>query len=173
LRKAGSPPPLLATRREWSRSADAFPIEIADIRSAYRVLRGADPVAGLKVNPADLRRALEREFRGKLMRLRQGYVASVEKPRALGELVRLSAGSVLLLLRVLLGLLGREALGDPAALVAAAASTIGFDPQALARIAQHRGDPRWNCSVEDFLGYLTAVEAAARFTDELHTGEQK
>ncbi len=39
----------------------------------YRVLRGSDPLAGMEVRPADLRAALEREFRGKLMRLRQGY----------------------------------------------------------------------------------------------------
>jgi len=63
-------PPLLVTRAEWVRAADVFPIEIADMRSAYRVLRGTDPLAGQNVRREELRRALETELRGKLFRLR-------------------------------------------------------------------------------------------------------
>ena len=63
-------PPLLVTRAEWARAADVFPIEIADMRTAYKVVRGTDPLAGQSVRPEELRRALESEFRGKLLRLR-------------------------------------------------------------------------------------------------------
>ena len=85
-RKSGYEPPLLIRRPEWARATDVFPIEITDMRCGYEVLRGADPVAGLAVAPADLRQALEREFRGKLLRLRQGYVAAAGDPVALGLL---------------------------------------------------------------------------------------
>ena len=44
-RKAVAEPPLLISRAEWARAADAFPIEITDMRAAYQVLRGADPLA--------------------------------------------------------------------------------------------------------------------------------
>ena len=63
-RKAGREPPLVLSRTEWDRASDAFPIEITDMRTAYKVLRGADPLQGARVDPADLRKALERELRG-------------------------------------------------------------------------------------------------------------
>jgi hypothetical protein len=42
---AGYTAPLLVSRVEWARSADVFPVEITDMRLAYRVLRGADPAS--------------------------------------------------------------------------------------------------------------------------------
>ena len=45
-RKSSPQPPLLISRAEWARAADAFPIEISDMRAAYRLLRGDDPLAG-------------------------------------------------------------------------------------------------------------------------------
>jgi predicted nucleotidyltransferase len=79
-RKDSPEPPLVIGRGEWREAADTFPIEITDMRAACRVLRGADPLAGLVVERADLRRAVERELRGKLLRLRQGYTAAAADP---------------------------------------------------------------------------------------------
>jgi len=42
----GFAPPLIMGLDEWQRSADVFPIEIADMQAAHRVLCGADPVQG-------------------------------------------------------------------------------------------------------------------------------
>ena len=39
-RKASPQPPLLIGRAEWARAADTFPIEISDMRTASRLLRG-------------------------------------------------------------------------------------------------------------------------------------
>ena len=84
-RKAGREPPLVLSRTEWDRASDAFPIEITDMRTAYKVLRGADPLQGVQVEPGDLRKALEREFRGKLLRLRQGYATYAPDPGGAGR----------------------------------------------------------------------------------------
>ena len=169
--KAGQPPPLLMSRAEWSRSADAFPIEITDMKSAYRVLRGGDPLAALTVKRGDLRQALETELRGRVMRLRQGSIASGKDPQRLSELMMHSARSTLLLLRTLLKLLGQDVPHDPLAVVMAAAKTANFDPEALAQIVVRREDARWKCEPSLFVKYLAAVEAAARHVDELQTGE--
>ena len=59
LRRERQPPPLLIERNEWTRAVDVFPIEVTDMQLAREVLRGTDPVAGLRVDPADLRHALE------------------------------------------------------------------------------------------------------------------
>lgn len=82
-RRSGNAPPLVLSRDEWAGAADAFPIEVTDLQLSYRVLRGADPVAGMNVQPSDLRTLLEHEFLGKLLQLRRGYVALAEERGAL------------------------------------------------------------------------------------------
>lgn len=86
----GNPPPLIFARERLLASADTFPIELSDMQDFHKVLYGEDPLPAIKINPADLRLALEREFKGKLILLRQAYLA-----RGGGkELERLMAGSL-------------------------------------------------------------------------------
>lgn len=172
-RKAGYEPPLIIGRAEWHRATDVFPIEIADMRTAYQVLRGSDPLAGVEVHHADLRRALEREFRGKLLRLRQGYAASAGDPAALGELAGRSASTILVLLRSLLVLLGRPVPQDPLELAAAAAQAMGTDGELLLGVIRHRGERKWRCPAPRFEGYLEAVSRAVRFLDQLQPGDPR
>ncbi|MGI9041168.1 MAG: hypothetical protein ACR2HK_08725 [Gemmatimonadales bacterium] len=171
-RKSEYEPPLLISRSEWSRATDVFPIEIADMRTGYTVLRGDDPMAGLALERSDLRRALEREFRGKLLRLRQGYAASAGDAQALGALAGKSAGTVLVLLRALLTLLGRPVPADPVELAGASADAIGAGREHLIHVFSHRGERNWRCSPAEFEHYLEAVAQVARFLDQLHLGDQ-
>jgi hypothetical protein len=171
-RKTGNPPPLLLTVEELARSADAFPLEIHDLIAAHVVLRGRDPLAGLKVQAADLRRALERDARGKLLRLRQGYAEAAGNASAVTALARLSAGGVLLLLRAGLALGGTAVPAAPPAMMEAAGRKLAFDPAPLMEVAGHRSDARWRCTPECFESYLAIVERVVRFLDELNTGEQ-
>jgi len=170
-RKSGYEPPLLLTRAEWDRASDAFPIEITDMRVAYSVLRGADPLVGVTVAPTDLRRALEREFRGKLLRLRQGYAASAGEPAALGALAGASAGTIMVLLRCLLALLGCAVPAGPLELAAAASAVLGDEGEHLLNVIRHRSERGWRCSPEEFENYLGAVAHAARFLDQLQPGD--
>ena len=172
-RKASPQPPLLIGRAEWARAADTFPIEISDMRTASRLLRGDDPLAGLVVDRADLRRAVERELRGKLLRLRQAYAAWAGDPAALGELASRSAATIMGLLRALLVLLGRAVPGDPLELAAAAAGAIGIDGEPLLRVIRHRGESGWRCAPSEFEDYLDAMARATVFVDQLQLGEQR
>ena len=171
-RKAAQEPPLLLGRSEWLGAADAFPIEISDMRSAYRVMRGADPLAGITVARADLRRALEREFRGKLIRLRQGYAALAADPAALGAVTAESVGTILVLYRALLDLLGRPVPRESAAVVSAAAQAVGFPVAALADVVAARGDRKWCGTVAAVEGYLDTVARTADYVDHLQLGDQ-
>ena len=165
-RKSGYEPPLVILRSEWARATDVFPIEITDMRCGYEVLRGPDPVAGLQVAPADLRRALEREFRGKLLRLRQGYVAAAGDPVALGLLAERSSGTFLVLL-------GRSVRAEAVEVVAAAAGAMGMDGESLLNVVRHRAERGWRCPPGEFEGYLDAVASAATFLDQLQLGDQR
>jgi hypothetical protein len=172
-RKSGHEPPLVILRSEWARATDVFPIEITDMRCGYEVLRGSDPVAGLHVAPADLRHALEREFRGKLLRLRQGYVAAAGDAGALGVLAERSSGTFLVLLRVFLVLLGRQVPREPVEIAATAAAAMGVDGEPLLNVVRHRAERGWRCPPGQFEGYMEAVAHAAAFLDQLQLGDQR
>ncbi|HEU5305565.1 MAG TPA: hypothetical protein VFU40_13025 [Gemmatimonadales bacterium] len=171
-RKGSTEPPLVMSRTEWSRATDTFPIEITDMRTAYRVLRGSDPLHGVNVDLGDLRQALEREFRGKLLRLRQGYATYAPDPAALGALGLQSAATILVLLRGLLTLLGKPVSKDPLELATAAAVSVGFEGEQLLHVIRHRVDREWRCQAPEFENYMNAVEHSARFLDQHQLGDQ-
>jgi predicted nucleotidyltransferase len=172
-RKAAREPPLVLSRAEWNRASDAFPIEISDMRSSYKVLRGADPLQGAQVDAADLRKALEREFRGKLLRLRQGYATYAPDPAALGGLGLQSAATILVLLRGVLTLLGKPVPHDSLELAVQAAAAVGFEGEHLLHVVRHREDREWRCDAPEFENYMEAVEHTARFLDQLQIGDQR
>ena len=134
---ARHPPPLVLTDQEWRDSADAFPIEYEDIRAHHRVLAGRDPWRGITVQREHVRRQLEQELMGKLMHLRQAYVADWDRPRRLADVVRDTRAGVLTMLRAVLRLAGRTPPADSAALVREAAALIGFAPDGLTEPAAY------------------------------------
>ncbi len=164
-------PPLLLTRAEWRRAADAFPIEITDMRSAYRVLRGADPLPEVVVSRGDLRAALERDLRGKLLRLRQGYVALAADPGALAGLARDTVSSLVVLLRGVLTLAGAQVPVGRAEVADIAGRVAGLDTAPLKEVLAHLGDGDWACSPAAFTEYLAVVEAVLRHVDHLTPGD--
>jgi predicted nucleotidyltransferase len=172
-RKSAAEPPLLISRAEWARASDVFPIEITDMRAGYRVLRGSDPLAEARVDPGDLRQALERELRGKLLRLRQAYAAAAGDERQLGALAAASAGTVLVLFRSLLTLAGRSVPGGATALAAEAVDLVGAPAGALLAPVEHRGERAWRCTASEFEQYMDAVARAAAYVDQLQPGDHR
>lgn len=170
-RRDGQTPPLLADAAEWHRAADAFPVELTDMRGAYRVLRGSDPFLEVSVARADLRTALERELRGKLLQLRRGYVAFWDDEPSLGKLAGQSAASFLTLLRCTLVLAGRAVPADPLAVVGEAAQLAGFEAAPVREVARHRREVTWSCPTTTFEGYLDAVARITSFMDSFTAGE--
>lgn len=167
--KSGEPAPLVFGEAEWKASADVFPIEIEDMREAHRLVRGRDVFAGLTTTRADLRRELEREVRGKLLRLRTEYAAAAPSGKALGRLLVASASTFLTLLRATLRLVGQTPPSQPAALVRAAAAVAGMDETAFDWIVG-RLEGKAMPALEPFdpaaARYVDAIERLARFVDE-------
>jgi predicted nucleotidyltransferase len=166
-------PPLVVARAEWDRASDAFPVELADMRTSYQVLRGEDLVAGMTLDSGHLRTALEREFRGKLLRLRQGYVAAANDPAALGVVAGRSAGTLMVLFRALLVLVGRPVPRDPLQLGVAGAEALGVDGEPLLHVIRHRAERGWRCTAEEFERYMEMADRAVRFLDQLQLGERR
>ena len=168
-RKATAGLPLVISREEWLEGVDVFPIEICDLRAAHQVLRGPDLVGPVEPSRADLRRALEKEFRGKLLRLRQRYVAHGEEN--LGSWAGGTIASIVLFFRCLLSLTGRAAPAEPSRVVEDAALLLGFEPAPLLRVLACRTAAKPILAASDFEAYIRAVERAAQFTDQLELGD--
>ncbi|MBS1240795.1 MAG: hypothetical protein H6R40_222 [Gemmatimonadetes bacterium] len=163
-------PPLLFTTEEWRRAGDSFPIEITDMKLAYRMLRGADPLAGMKVRPGDLRRSLESELRGKLLRLRADYALYASRPELLAAVVGHSIGSFRVLFRGVLTLGAVAVPGDDGALAQAAGRLCGFAPGPLEAALAHRRHTAWRCAPDVFESYLGVIERTTLYVDTVHPG---
>ncbi|MFW6331596.1 MAG: nucleotidyltransferase domain-containing protein [Gemmatimonadota bacterium] len=161
--------PLVLTWDEWAAASDAFAIETADMLDAREVVSGEDPLIGVTVRDRDLRLQAERELRGKLIHLREGTLASADKPEDLGRLVLTALPSVATYLRAALRLAGRPVPDTTAATLSAGAELVDADADRLGelwRLRERRKPPK--LAVDD--PRATAVhDVLARTADHVDT----
>jgi hypothetical protein len=134
---AGNPAPLTLTTAEWRGSADIFPMEYADILERHKVLHGDPPFDGIRVESRDLRLQLEQEAMGKLIKLRQGVLASGNDPKRQLELLGASVSAIMIIFRSVLRLHGTKPPSTNLELVDAVARQCGFDGTPFARVVRH------------------------------------
>ena len=170
--KGGEPAPLVFAEDEWRASADVFPIEVEDMREAHRVLAGRDPFEGLTTRRADLRRELEHELRGKVLRLRTEYAAAAADGQALGRLLVHSAGTFFVLFRATLRLRGGAPPVGHDALVRETAAAAGLEASAFDWLLAALGGkpPRTLEPYDPVAGkYVDAMEQLADFVNRMET----
>jgi hypothetical protein len=168
---AGNPAPLTLTTSEWRGSSDIFPMEYADILERHRVLYGEPPFDGIKVDLANLRLQLEQEAMGKLIRLRQGLLASGNDGQRQLELLSASASAIMIIFRAFLRMHGEKPPVDNLLLVDAVARRAGFDPAPFARVVRHvRGEaPLKPAEVGPVLAeYLRGMGQLVTYLDVYH-----
>jgi hypothetical protein len=129
--KAKLATPLLLGRDEFERTLDVFPIEYQAILSDHVILRGNWPAA-LHVRPDDLRRACERQIKGHLIHLREGFLETHGRPSAVAELLRASVAPFRSALRHIASLEGLPSASD--ADLATFAGSIGADATAVREV---------------------------------------
>ncbi|MDB4875445.1 MAG: hypothetical protein JWM41_1891 [Gemmatimonadetes bacterium] len=166
--ESGNPAPLTLTTAEWRGSADIFPMEYADILERHKVLYGELPVDGIRVDLKDLRLQLEQEAMGKLIKLRQGVLASGNDVQRQLELLAASASAIMIIFRALLRLHGVTPPADNAGVSAAAAQQAGFDAAPFQRVVAHvrNETPLKPADVPAVLsGYLRGMEQLVGYLD--------
>lgn len=162
----GAATPVVLTRREFTRSLDAFPVEFGDIIAHHETLHGDDPFAGLSVAPLDLRRACEGQIRSLLLHIREDYMEAAGANRAVAAVVTDSAAEFRALLKLVARLAGQP--GDEKQLAPWAAERLGLDGRVLSDVLHIATDPAQS-GVDAgrlFPHYLAATEALARHIDE-------
>lgn len=166
--EGGNPPPLTMTTAEWRSSADVFPMEYADILERNRVLFGEPPFAGLKVDLADLRLQLEHEAMGKLLRLRQGILATGGDDKEQVKLLERSLSAIMVVFRAVVRLQGAVPATDNVVLSQAVAGYAGFDATPFERVVRHvRGEKRLRTDEagEVLAGYLVGMQQLDAYLD--------
>ncbi len=94
--------PLFMTQAYIRSSLDSYPIEFLNMQANYRLIHGEDVLRDLTFHPADVRVQCERELKGKALRLRQAYLESRDRPRAIREII---AGSITAFTSIFQGLI--------------------------------------------------------------------
>jgi len=159
--EAGNPPPMTLTTHEWRSSADIFAMEYADIIDRHKVLYGENPFDGIRVDPKDLRLQLEHEAMGKLLKLRQGVLASGGDERRQTELLADSLSTIMVIFRAVLRLEGRVPAKDNLTVSQTVGKNAGFDASPFERVVRHvRGEqPITAAEVGNVIaGYLDGME---------------
>jgi hypothetical protein len=171
--EAGNPPPLTLTTAEWRSSADVFPMEYADVLERHRILHGALPTEGIRVDPGELRTEVEQQALGKLLQLRQGVLVAGGDPKRQLELLEVSLSTLMAIFRGAARLRGEVPAAEYEALARATGAAARFDPAPFVRVVRHvRGAERLTpAAAEEILAeYLAAMEALVAHVDRLAPG---
>jgi len=163
-RKAGHPGPLLFTPEQLNSSADAFAIELLDIRQSRRILWGEDLLAEIRVEHEHLRLQVERELTGKLLALRGAYIAASGRPEAVGEVMLRSLSTFLVLFRAALRLHEETVPVRKLDALERLNKYFRFDVRPFQRLAELKEQRRAASDVAtevEFADYLTAIESVA------------
>jgi predicted nucleotidyltransferase len=160
--------PILLSPDDLTRGRDAFAIELSEMQDHRVVIYGEDPFTGLAIDREQLRLQVERELRGKLVRLRQAYLHHARDPRAVARLMTASAGSFVTLFAAALRLRGEQPAPTRAELVPQLTAAFGLDGELLARLLTARAGQGRLAKREAhdlFSQYLAMVESVTAAVD--------
>ena len=166
--KAGNPLPQIMDRAFLADSADVFPLEWADMRDHHHVLHGSDVLSSLIIHEQDMRAELERELKGKVLRLRAAYAAAADEPAALRELLIRSSSTFLILFRGLLRLKRVSPLPPRKEVAAAVAEMMDVDVSVFTFVARLRAGERGIARAElssQARRYVETIEAVTGKVD--------
>ena len=162
--------PRFVTEEYIRRSLDSFPVEFLGLKLWHRTVFGQDLLSSVEIDPADLRLQCERELKGKLLHLREGFLATLGKRRPLEHLIRVSLPSFSSVFEGLVVLRGEEPPQDRAELLRRTAKLFGLDVDVFERLARVRtGEAK--LSSEELVrlcrDYIREIEKATEIVDQL------
>ena len=79
--------PWVMTKEFIEKSLDCYPIEFLNMQNSHITIYGEDVLEKIKFRPEDLRLQIEKELKGKLILLREGYLETQGSSRELKKLI--------------------------------------------------------------------------------------
>ena len=105
-RKRSVAVPLIMTKAFIENSLDCYPIEFLNMKNSHILIHGEDVLAQLQFRPEDLRLQIEKELKGKLVTLRQGYLETEGNAKQIRQLVSRSLTAFISIFNALIYLKG-------------------------------------------------------------------
>ena len=169
-RKRGIVAPLFLSEEHIRRSADVFPIEFLEIQENHVALYGKDPFESLEIDRSNVRLQCEHELKGKLIRVRQGYLERGLLKRNIASLLVESLTSFIPVFRNMLRLAGQELPKGRRDVLERTAQTFNVTVSPFVKILRLKeGMKVPDAKTVDgiFAGYLTELDKLAIAIDEL------
>jgi len=107
-RKRNVSVPLFLTRNYIESALDSYPIEFLNMQRQHILVHGEDILSGLVIAPENLRLQCEAQIRGKLLHLREEFLKTAGKKRALRNLLSRTVPAFSSLFTALLAFKGFE-----------------------------------------------------------------
>ncbi|MFP4467124.1 MAG: hypothetical protein ACLFP1_08740 [Candidatus Goldiibacteriota bacterium] len=165
-----TPMPLIFAKERFFRSGDVFPMEFSDIKENHRVIAGEDIFSGLEIDNTNLRLEIEREFKSKIIKLRQSYIHTGGSPGDIKKLMAASISTFAALMKGLLRLKGIKAPRGKKEIIMRCGQEFGIDANFLALVLLLKDDnnrlPDSEAN-EDFTRYLSEIEKLTDIADGL------
>ncbi|HOZ20551.1 MAG TPA: hypothetical protein PLO28_02140 [bacterium] len=128
--------PIFMTKNYISASLDSFPVEFFHMKRRHQTLYGEDVLAPLNIPHANLRLQCEEQIKGKLLHLREEYLATLGKRYRLQALINLTLPPFAVLFKSLLALKDAEIPALHSEIVMRTAELYGLDRDLFQQIIQ-------------------------------------
>ncbi|MDY7035025.1 MAG: hypothetical protein SV375_02510 [Thermodesulfobacteriota bacterium] len=162
--------PLFLTEVYVETSMDVFPIEYLNFQRNHILVYGRDILSNLSFETEFLRLQCEREVKGKLLLLREAFMETTGRVKALKGVIDQSLQAFLSIFDALLHLKGKEIPGEKRGLIRETCNTLGLNAslfERLLEIKERRIKPD-DLEIKDiFKEYLKEVRKLSRIVDEL------
>jgi predicted nucleotidyltransferase len=162
--------PLFMTAAYIDSSFDSFPIEFLNMRLAYHVLFGENPLKDIKIRNQDLRLQCERELKGKLLQLRAGMVLAGGRSSELRDLVSRSLVTFSAIFRALLFLKSKDVPKKRAEVFAAGCDAFGLDAglfKKLHALRERKIKPNRKKMIPLLKAYTAEIEKLSNTVDQM------
>ena len=162
--------PLVMTKAFMESSLDCYPIEFLNMRNSHILIYGENVLEQLKFKPEDLRLQIERELKGKLILLRNGYLEAGGSARQLKQLISRSLTAFTSIFNALLYLKKESAPHNRRDTIKELAKLFTFDAEVFLACAdiKEAADKLSGKEVEEvFKKYLREVEKICNIVDAL------
>jgi predicted nucleotidyltransferase len=167
--------PLFLTEGYIKTSLDVFPVEYLSFKRNYVLIYGKDVLEGLTFDMELMRLQCEREIKGKLLLLRQAFLETSGRGKALKELVANSIPALIAIFEALLYIKGKEIPRERREIVRSVAEAFGVDRSVFESLVEIKAEEvkLTDREIREFFkGYLREMRRLSGLVDALGGGDE-
>jgi len=162
--------PLFVTEAYINASLDSFPVEFLTMKNSSRVVMGKDILSDLEFAGKDIRLQSEREVKGYLLKLRQGFIQTRGLKRQLKLLIAESLTAFRMLFEAMLFLKGNDIPGTGNDVFLQACAAFNLDGTLFTELmnVSMKGEKRTSAELDNLMrSYIQEVEKISEIIDKM------